>query len=340
MKRFFMMMLMAMVAVTCVMTFAACEKNNPKPDPIPKPGPNPTPNPGGTTIKAIKLNKTSIELSVNGRETLTATVEPANTSMRLLTWSSSNEKVAKVSSTGEVHGVAAGKAIIMVRGGNASASCSVTITGQEAPIGDIEVSMSGSINHTTYTDGESATVTFSRIPRSIEEFKKVREQIGTEPHGAVALQLMACEMFHRDHKIGKQAFDLNNVLSNALQVADRMKDLFDGDPKSNRPYLVAAFLKGATPENGYNPDKPYTVEIVVDKGRKYGYIRDYQAPVLHLMVLTRGDSGGKRHISVVRTLSPHEPAAEGGKYFIVNQSDGFHLRVKEKSLAAPYKGLD
>ncbi|PNE23782.1 hypothetical protein BHU16_11695, partial [Tannerella sp. oral taxon 808] len=103
---------------------------------------------GGSTIKAIHLNKTSLELAINGREALTTTVEPANASVQILTWSSSNEKVAKVSTTGEVRGVASGKATITVRGGGASASCTVTVSGQEIPVGDLKVSMTGTINHT------------------------------------------------------------------------------------------------------------------------------------------------------------------------------------------------
>ena len=338
MKRFFSMMSMALVVIACVMSLAAaCENNDPDPDPIPTP--KPTPNPGSTTIKAIKLNKTSLELPINGREALTATVEPANASVQILTWRSSNEKVAKVSTTGEVHGVAAGKATITVRGGNVSASCTVTVTSEEIPVGDLEVSMTGTINHTTYTAGESATVTFSRFPRSVEEFKMVREQIGTEPQGAVALQVMAYEMFRRDRKIGEQVLRMNTTTTNITMVLSRLKSIFDGDAQSNRPYQMGAFLKGATPENGYNPEKPYTVEIIVDKGRKYEKFTTYQATLIHLMVLTKGDDGGKRHISVMQTQKPGQPG-ENGKFYIVNQSDGLHLRVKDKSFSTPFNGLD
>lgn len=335
------MMSMAMIAVTCVMSLAACEHNNPEPDPIPNPGPGPkpTPNPGGTTIKAIKLNKTALELPINGREALTATVEPANASVKILTWTSSNEKVAAVSTTGEVRGVSAGKATITVRGGGASATCTVTVTNQEIPIGDLEVSMTGTINHTTYTAGESATVTFSRFPRSVDEFKMVREQIGTEPQGAVALQVMAYEMFRRDRKLGEQVLRMNTTTTNITMVLSRLKSIFDGDAQSNRPYQMGAFLKGATPENGYNPEKPYTVEIIVDKGRKYEKFNAYQTTLIHLMVLTKGDDGGKRHISVMQTQKPGQPG-ENGKFYIVNQSDGLHLRVKDKSFSAPFNGLD
>lgn len=167
----------------------------------------------------------------------------------------------------------------------------------------------------------------------------VREQIGTEPQGAVALQVMAYEMFRQDRKLGEQVLRLNTTTTNITTVLSRLKSIFDGDAQSNRPYQMAAFLKGATPENGYNPEKPYTVEIIVDKGRKYENYNTYQATLIHLMVLTKGDDGGKRHISVMQTQKPGQPG-EDGKYYIVNQSDGLHLRVKDKAFKAPFNGLD
>ena len=48
-------------------------------------------------LNAVKLDKTTLELQVNGHETLTATVEPANASVKIVSWNSSNEGVAKVS---------------------------------------------------------------------------------------------------------------------------------------------------------------------------------------------------------------------------------------------------
>ena len=329
--------MMAMLAVTCVMTLAACENNNPEPDPIP----NPTPGKpgGGRTIKAIHLNKTSLELAINGREALTTTVEPANASVQILSWSSSNEKVAKVSTTGEVRGVASGKATITVRGGGASASCTVTVSGQEIPVGDLKVSMTGTINHTQYTEGQSATVTFSRFPKSVEEFKMVREQIGTEPQGAVALQVMAYEMFRQDRKLGEQVLRLNTTTTNISMVLNRLKSIFDGDAQSNRPYQMAAFLKGATPENGYNPEKPYTIEVIVDPATPYQASSIFQTTVLNLRVKSKGRSTGSDLVSVMKTKKPGEPG-EKGTYFIVQSSTGLVSQVAPIPFDVEFKGLE
>ena len=76
----------------------------------------------------IKLNKTSLSLSLNGtkEETLVATVEPSNTT-DTVTWTSSNTKVATVVN-GKVTAVGAGTAVITVRAGNQTATCTVNVS--------------------------------------------------------------------------------------------------------------------------------------------------------------------------------------------------------------------
>ena len=117
------------------------------------------------------------------------------------------------------------------------------------------VSITGTINHEIYTAGQSATVVFSRFPASVEEFRSAQQQIGNEPQGAVALQLMAAEMYRRNASRGTQCIELCNVKSNFGDFQlNRWRDLFNKNDQSYyRPYQIAAFLKGATPENDYTP---------------------------------------------------------------------------------------
>lgn len=76
----------------------------------------------------IKLNKTALSLSLNGtkEETLFATVEPSDTT-DTVTWTSSNTKVATVVN-GKVTAVGAGTAVITVRAGNQTATCTVNVS--------------------------------------------------------------------------------------------------------------------------------------------------------------------------------------------------------------------
>lgn len=76
----------------------------------------------------IKLNKTALSLSLNGtkEETLVATVEPSDAT-DTVTWTSSNTKVATVVN-GKVTAVGAGTAVITVRAGNQTATCTVNVS--------------------------------------------------------------------------------------------------------------------------------------------------------------------------------------------------------------------
>ncbi len=82
--------------------------------------------------ESISLNKQSLELKAGASETLKATVTPTNTTDEV-TWSSSDEKVAKVDKNGKVTAVAAGSVTITAKAGEKSATCTVTVAkgGQE-----------------------------------------------------------------------------------------------------------------------------------------------------------------------------------------------------------------
>ena len=81
-------------------------------------------------VETISLNKTTMELTVGGEETLTATVSPDNATDKTITWTSSDGNVATVDQNGKVTAVAAGTATIYATandGGNAQGACAVTV---------------------------------------------------------------------------------------------------------------------------------------------------------------------------------------------------------------------
>ncbi len=79
---------------------------------------------------AVTLNKASTTINAGSTETLTATVTPADALNKNVTWSSSDESVATVSSNGVVTGVSKGTAVITATtvDGGYTASCTVTVT--------------------------------------------------------------------------------------------------------------------------------------------------------------------------------------------------------------------
>ncbi len=76
---------------------------------------------------AINLNKTNLTLYTGLSETLTATLTPDNVSVPSVTWTSSNDKIASVSS-GKITGVAPGTCTITAAARNGiKATCTVTV---------------------------------------------------------------------------------------------------------------------------------------------------------------------------------------------------------------------
>lgn len=82
--------------------------------------------------KSLKLSKSSITLWKNQTSTLKMTYNPSN-SKEAVTWSSSNTKVAKVSSAGKVTAVGSGSCYITVKAKNSkvSAQCKVIVKAKQ-----------------------------------------------------------------------------------------------------------------------------------------------------------------------------------------------------------------
>ena len=91
--------------------------------------------PSTVAVTDVSLNKTATSIEQGQTETLTATVQPANATNQNISWSSSDESVAKVAD-GVVTALNAGTATITVttEDGNKTATCNVTVTAPAAPI--------------------------------------------------------------------------------------------------------------------------------------------------------------------------------------------------------------
>ena len=87
-------------------------------------------------VEGVSLDQSSIEISIGRTATLTATVLPRSATNKSVTWSSSDESVATVSSTGVVKGISIGTATITATAvdGGKTANCSVTVI--ESPPGE------------------------------------------------------------------------------------------------------------------------------------------------------------------------------------------------------------
>lgn len=106
-------------------------------------------------VTGVTLDKSTASLYAGNSITLTATVAPENATINNVTWSSSDEAVATVDSTGKVTAVAAGTATVTATAGGQTAACTVTVTRASSGGG-------GSASYTiTAEDTENGSVTVS-----------------------------------------------------------------------------------------------------------------------------------------------------------------------------------
>ncbi len=90
-------------------------------------------------VKSVSVNKTSLTINVGKTSVLKATVKPSSASDKSVTWSSSNNDVAKVSSEGKITAKAPGYAVITctTKDGKKKAECSVLV---KQPVKSVKLS--------------------------------------------------------------------------------------------------------------------------------------------------------------------------------------------------------
>jgi uncharacterized protein YjdB len=82
-------------------------------------------------VTGIALDKTTDSIAVGANDTLVATIAPSNATDKAVTWTTTDETIATVDTTGKVTGVAAGTCNIVATShadGTKKATCAVTIT--------------------------------------------------------------------------------------------------------------------------------------------------------------------------------------------------------------------
>lgn len=196
------------------------------------------------------------------------------------------------------------------------------------------VKTKGGIDPKTWSAGQTAEVSISSIPTSIDAFKSLQQKLGTTPEGCVMLQLVAFEMYNQNKAVGEQCIRLNNTDVNIPSVMRRMQDIFSKtDVSYARPHLVATYFAGATPDNGFNPKKPYTIKVRSSKVHQYERSQSLQGYVLHLEVFSTGYDTSWRGCEVVKQ--------KGNNFYKVSNCPSMYVQCKEVDFDAKedYKGI-
>ena len=136
------------------------------------------------------------------------------------------------------------------------------------------------------------------------------------------LQLVAMEMYRRDRAVGQECLKLNNTTTNLTYVTNRLKEIFRENDSYARPYLVSSFFKGAKPSNGYNPQKPYTIQV----RRNPAHPEDERSQMLkgyvkYMQVYSDGYDTPWRGVEVV--------LQKGDTYYRVSNCPSIYTQCKE-----------
>ena len=169
---------------------------------------------------------------------------------------------------------------------------------------------------------QDGKVSIEAIPTTLDEFKTLQAELGTTPEGCIMLQLVAMEMYRRDKTIGRECLSCNNTSTNLSSVTRRLDELYRPNDSYARPYLVSSCFKGATPANGYNPNKPFTIEVRRDPARpddeRSQMLKGY---VKHLQLYSDGYDTHWRGIDVVKQ--------QGDEYYRVSNCPAILTQCKE-----------
>ena len=113
-------------------------------------------------VEKINLNKTTLEMTVGDTFTLTSNVWPEDASVKHVSWSSTDEHVARVDQNGLVTGMGSGIAKIIASAGGVIGECEVKVSN---PVHSVSISPS----ELTLMKGESAKLSASVSPDHADE---------------------------------------------------------------------------------------------------------------------------------------------------------------------------
>ena len=214
---------------------------------------------------------------------------------------------------------------------------------------ELTVTIKGAITIGKAVDENAETFSFNRFPNSVDEFKTVREKVGSAIGGGVLLQIMAMEMYSHNKPIGEACIRLCVTKTYQNMVIDGFKRVFY---EYKKPYAAASLLAGANPREGNNPTEPYAITVKVDEvlmkdaekeaGGTYSSIFD--AYVLYLKVdnFRRLKGNGEMskaysQFAVVKTAKKDEPSEN--KYYVVQSSGDILVDPEPISLSSTYNGV-
>lgn len=118
----------------------------------------------------------------------------------------------------------------------------------------------------------SKTFLFEKLPESLEELQALPEASLDDPYKTAALTVLALCAYGADKKIGTEML---NWLRGPRPLNGHEISFLDDRFRDGKTYIPFSYFAGATAENNYTPDMPYTVtaESNRNSGDEAGYMK-------------------------------------------------------------------
>ena len=143
------------------------------------------------------------------------------------------------------------------------------------------------------------TFTFAALPAQLSELKTFPEAALTSPFAAAALSLAALASFGR---APEAAYEMLDFLKGPEPLSPYEKQ-FIRERLDGKDYKILSYFDGATPANGYTPDRPYRIRV---SAGPYSYPEENWAT----MLVHSGGADSPRQIRLRRKPST-------GQWFLV-----------------------
>jgi len=99
--------------------------------------------------------------------------------------------------------------------------------------------------------------TFNELPTNVNELKALPEASLDSAFKTTALTILALSRYEQNPD---EAMEMINFLKGPSEVNGKDRQFID-DRLKGKGYKVLSFFAGATPENNYKPNTPYTISV-------------------------------------------------------------------------------
>lgn len=105
---------------------------------------------------------------------------------------------------------------------------------------------------------KSETFTFTALPESVEQLKALPEASLDSPFKTAALTVCALCAYAADKQIG---IEMLNFLKGPKPLSPFEISFLDDRFRDGNTYVPFSYFKGATPDNNYAPNEPFTITV-------------------------------------------------------------------------------